>query len=204
VVDALLNGDRVAVRESASRLVTTEGSSRATVVADLLQPALHQIGDLWYRGVIGVAEEHRATAIVESVLEGLPPTPSGNPVPPGSRCLLTSVGTEQHRLGLRALALTLEDDGWSVDHMSSPLPLPELLRWVRDRRPQVVGLSAGYLPSLRHIRLAIGELRREGPRVLVGGAAFTRVPLLWKRLGADAHAGDARMAAVLMRRLLRA
>lgn len=202
VVDALLRGDRAAVRESTSRL-SAMGSSRAAVVADLLQPALHEIGDLWYRGRVGVAEEHRATAIVESVLEDLGPTPSADPVPPGSRCLLASVGVEQHRLGLRALALALEDDGWSVDHMSSCLPVPELLRYVREHRPQVVGLSAGYLPSLRHLQLAIRGLTAERLPVLVGGAAFSRVPTLWRRLGADASAADARIASVLMRRLLR-
>jgi MerR family transcriptional regulator, light-induced transcriptional regulator len=201
VVEALLRGDRATVHESASRLLAT-GFSRAAVVADLLQPSLHEIGDLWYRGRVGVAEEHRATAIVESVLEDLPPTPTADPVPPGSRCLLASVGTEQHRLGLRALALTLEDDGWSVDHMSSSLPVPELLRYVRGHPPQVIGLSAGYLPSLRHIQLAIRELKEERRSVIVGGAAFSRVPMLWRRLGADAHAGDGRIAAVLMRRLL--
>ena len=173
------------------------------MVADLLQPGLHEIGDLWYRGRVGVADEHRATAIVESVLEELLPTPSADPVPLGSRCLLASVGTEQHRLGLRALALALEDDGWSVDHMSSCLPVPELLGYVREHRPQVVGLSAGYLPSLRHIELALRGLREERLPVMVGGAAFSRVPTLWRRLGADAHAADARIAVVLMRRLLR-
>jgi methanogenic corrinoid protein MtbC1 len=203
MVEALLRGDRPSVRECTSTFAVTAGASRAFVVADLLQPALHEIGELWYRGRVGVAEEHRATAIVEAVLEDLPPTPSPSPVPPGSRCLLASVGTEQHRLGLRALALTLEDDGWSVEHMSSSLPVPELLRYARDRRPQMVGLSAGYLPSLRDIRLAVGELTGDGVRVMVGGAAFSRVPLLWKRLGADGHAADARIASVLMRRLLR-
>lgn len=203
LVDALLRGDRTTVRDATSRFEAATGSSRAAIVADLLQPAQHQIGELWYRGQIGVAEEHRATAIVETILEGLDPTPSSDPVAPGSRCLLATVGTEQHRLGLRALGLVLEDEGWSVDHMSSSLPQSELLRYVRLERPQVVGLSASYLPSLRDIQLAVGALRGEGVRVIVGGPAFARVPLLWKRLGADDHAGDARVAAVLMRRLLR-
>jgi len=204
VVEALLRGDRTAAREVTSRFVAATGATRAAVIADLLQPAQHEIGELWYRGQIGVAEEHRATAIVETVLEGLAPTPSSDPVGPGSRCLLATVGTEQHRLGLRALELILEDDGWSVDHMSSPLPLPELLRYARREQPDVVCLSAAYLPSLRDIQLAVQALKAERLRVMVGGPAFIRVPLLWKRVGADAHAGDGRIATVLMRRLLKA
>jgi MerR family transcriptional regulator, light-induced transcriptional regulator len=204
VVQALLRGDRAAAREATARFVAATGASRAAVIADLLQPAQHEIGELWYRGQIGVAEEHRATAIVEAVLEDLPPTPSSDPVAPGSRCLLATVGTEQHRLGLRALELVLEDDGWSVDRMSSPLPLPELLRHARRERPDVVCLSAAYLPSLRDMQLAVAALKAERLRVIVGGPAFVRVPLLWKRIGADAHAGDGRVATVLMRRLLRA
>ena len=82
--------------------------------------------------------------------------------------------------------------------------LPELLRHARRERPDVVCLSAAYLPSLRDIQLAVGALRAERLRVMVGGPAFVRVPLLWKRVGADAHAGDGRIATVVMRRLLTA
>jgi methanogenic corrinoid protein MtbC1 len=203
VVEALLRGDRTAAREATSRFVAATGAVRAAVIADVLQPAQHEIGELWYRGQIGVAEEHRATAIVEGVLESLPPTPSPNPVVPGSRCLLATVGTEQHSLGLRALEIILEDDGWSVARMSSPLPLSELLRYARRERPDVVCLSAAYLPSLRDIQRAVGALKAEGRRVMVGGPAFIRMPLLWKKVGADAHAGDGRIATVLMRRLLK-
>ena len=34
--------------------------SRTAVFADLLQPAQYEIGELWYRGEIGIEAEHRA------------------------------------------------------------------------------------------------------------------------------------------------
>ena len=38
--------------------------------------------------------------------------------------------------------------------------------------------------------------------VLVGGAAFNRVPGLWRRLGADGHGVDARVSLVVARKLI--
>ena len=114
LVEALVSGD-----ESRSRAIARESlsaaKSRTDVFADLIQPAQYEIGELWYSGRIGVAIEHRATAIVEAVVEDLEPTPSAHPVRPGTSCVLAAVGDEQHVVGLRVLQLALEDDGWLVE-----------------------------------------------------------------------------------------
>src|SRR3981081_1486410 len=88
-------------------------NSRTSVFADLIHPAAHQIGELWYLGQIGVAVEHGATAMATPVIEELPPPPPARPVRTGTSCLLAAVGQEQHVIGLRVLQLALEDDGWS-------------------------------------------------------------------------------------------
>lgn len=200
-LDALLAGDRARALVLSSDALALLGS-RVAVFSDLLQPAQHEIGELWYEGRIGVADEHRATSIVEAVASSLPPTPSPDPVPRGSRCLLAALGEEQHVLGLKVLKLALEDEGWTTPWLGARTPLHEVVDAVRARPPRVVALSAAYLPAVEPLKVAIGTLKAMGPRVLVGGAAFNRIPDLWVRLGADGHGSDARVTLVLARRML--
>lgn len=200
LVEALVDGD-----ESRSRAIAVESlravGKRRDLFADLIQPAQYEIGELWYSGRIGVAVEHRATAIVEGIVAGLHPTPSSRPVKPGTSCVLAAMGDEQHVLGLRLLQLALEDDGWSVEQLGGRTPVQELVDFVARRRMALVGLSASYLPSIRTISRTVEQVKARRIPVLVGGAAFNRMPGLWRRVGADAHGVDARVSVVLARRL---
>jgi methanogenic corrinoid protein MtbC1 len=183
--------------------VRARAGSRLAVFVDLLQPAQYEIGELWYRGEIRVDDEHRATAVVARVTEALPPSPSERPVPPGAHCLMAAMGEEQHVLGLRQLRLAFEDDGWPVTVMGPRVQAEALAERVRDTRPSVVCVSAGYLPAPAPVRRAIETVRALGVPVLVGGPAFNRSPGLWRQVGADDHGPDARVALVLARRRLR-
>ena len=202
LVEALLDGDQTraaAIVAAGSRLVRT----RTAVFADLIQPAQYAIGELWYAGRISVAIEHRATGLAESIVRRLDPTPSARPVRPGTTCILAAVDDEEHVFGLRLLQLALEDDGWVVEQLGGRTPVDELMAFVGGRSVAFVGLSASYLPSVRAMRQAIQGLQAQGARVLVGGAAFNRVPGLWDRVGADGYGPDARVGVVLARRLAR-
>jgi methanogenic corrinoid protein MtbC1 len=201
-VKALLDGDQPLARDLARRTQDLS-RSRVEVFADLVQPAMTAIGELWYRGTVPPAVEHQATTIVERIVEDLPPEPGASLVAEGSTCLLAALYQEEHGIGLKLLAMALEDDGWSVKPMGCAVPPAELLAATRATRPQVVGLSASYLPSTRVMRDAIAALKALCPAVLVGGQAFNRVPDLWQRLGANGYGIDARVGAVMARRLLR-
>lgn len=202
LAEALLRGDVDDASDLAHRFLARVGS-RVAVFADLLQPALHQVGDLWYRGRIGIDDEHRAAVTLDGVVERLPATPSASQVPAGCRCLLTVIPGERHTLGLAMLALAFEDDGWEVelvDPECSPMDIPDLVERIR---PRLVAISATYLPSAQVLAQVIGGTRRLSVPVLVGGAAFNRSGDLWRRVGASAWGADVRIGTVLARRLTR-
>ena len=200
LVDALLKGDRPAAGDLVDAFLAP-GLPRSTVISELLQPAQERIGELWYEGVIEVADEHRATGVVEDLLNRLAPTRSVRPVAQGTTCILAAVGDEQHVIGLRALRLVLEDDGWTCEYLGAMTPAAELVRADRLIRPRVVLLTAAYLPSTEELADVIARLKKRGSLVLVGGAAVARVGGLWRRLGADGFGPDARVAQYLARRM---
>jgi len=180
--------------------VFAETRSRVALFADVIHPAQYEIGDLWYRGEISIADEHRATAIVEEITSAIPPTPAQGRAPRG-RCVLAAVGSEQHVVGLRLLAAALEDDGWTVIMLGGRTPSVDLADVVKKERPKFVGLSAGYLPRPDALKTTIEEVKKLRVPVLVGGPAFNRNPSLWSKLGADGHGSDVRVAVALARRI---
>jgi MerR family transcriptional regulator, light-induced transcriptional regulator len=202
LAEAMLRGEVGEAGGLAEQFLARVGS-RVGLFADLVQPAQYRVGDLWYRGQVGIGDEHRAACVLEHVVGLLPPTPSPSPVPAGSRCLLTVMPGERHTLGLWMFALALEDEGWEVellDHDCQPEDVPGL---VERARPRLVGLSAGCLPSVQRMAQVVGGIRELSVPVLVGGAAFNRTGDLWRRVGASAHGADPRIGTVLARRLVR-
>jgi methanogenic corrinoid protein MtbC1 len=178
--------------------------TRMAVFADLLQPALYEIGEIWYQGRIKLDDERWAATLVERLVGHLPPTPTRSPVPKGSRCLLALLPGDRHVLGLRMFALVLEDEGWEVEVVDvDDVDSSNLVALAERVRPQLVGLSAGHLPFPRMAGQVVGAIRALGIPVLVGGTAFNRSAELWRRVGASGHGADARVGAVLARRVVR-
>ena len=198
-VELLRKGDKAEAAAYVGEVFTKTGS-RLALFADLVHPAQYEIGDLWYRGEVSIAEEHRATAMVEEITLALPPTPAQGRSPRG-KCVLAAVGSEQHVVGLRLLGAALEDDGWTVTMLGGRTPATGLAEMVRQIRPKFVGLSAGYLPQPAALKATIDELKALRLPVLVGGPAFNRNASLWTKVGADGHGTDVRVAVALARRI---
>lgn len=197
---ALLQDDRAAAIRIAHEELKALGS-RAAVFAELIHPAQYEIGELWYQGKIGIADEHRATAIVETIVDRLPATAEPSPAT-GQTCVLVAVGAEEHVVGLHMLAASLKDDGWSVMILGKRASAEQRLEVVKRVRPQLVCISAGYLPDIGEVKQTVRMVKARGIPVMVGGAAFNRNPGLVERVGADAHGQDVRVALTLARRLI--
>jgi 5-methyltetrahydrofolate--homocysteine methyltransferase len=202
LAEAMLRGDADTAGDLAEQFLARAGS-RLAVFADLVQPAQAEVGDLWYRGQACITDERRAAEVLQGLVAMLPPTPSRHRMPTGSRCLLTVLPGERHTLGPGMFALVLEDEGWEVDLLDNDCEPDDMPDLVERTRPRLVGLSAGYLPSVQRMAQVVAAIRALAVPVLVGGGAFNRAGDLWRRVGASAYGPDPRMGAVLARRLAR-
>jgi methanogenic corrinoid protein MtbC1 len=199
-VDALLAEDARAAFRVADGFLERAGS-RVAVFADLFQPAMQRVAELWYQGRIGSAEEGGAAYLMAAAAERLPPTPAASPVPTQSRCLLVVPPGERHTIGLRLFTLALEDEGWAPRVVVEEDWLQVLMVLTSESTPRFVGLTAGYLASRAGLTQAVSAISCRGLPVLVGGSAFNRWPELWRQLGASGHGTDARVGVVLARRI---
>jgi MerR family transcriptional regulator, light-induced transcriptional regulator len=91
-----------------------------TVLAEVVIPYLHELGDGWERGEVTVSQEHFASALIRGRLLGLA---RGWGSGLGPHALLACPAGELHDLGLIAFGLALHARGWRITYLGQDTPL---------------------------------------------------------------------------------
>lgn len=202
-LQALLAGDR----QSASRRVLDavgQGVPVRDVYLRVLQPCQREIGRLWQMNRLSVAQEHYCTAATQLVMSQLYPYIfSGERR--GRTLVATCVAGDLHEIGVRMVSDFFEMDGWDTFYLGASTPTPSVLQTVKERRADVLLVSATITSHVRAVAGLVEAVRAHfGDRVkiLVGGYPFNVDPDLWRRVGADACAGDAEEAIAVATRLV--
>jgi methanogenic corrinoid protein MtbC1 len=153
------------------------GMSLPVLYQDVIAPAMHELGRLWLRGAITVADEHLATALTHRVLGALrAPAFAGQALEqdsPKPRAMLAAVQGEEHALGLRMAADLLEDAGCQAIYLGADVPTEALMQAIKAFSPDLLGLSA-TMPELGAVlEDTVAGVRGKYPTlsVLVGGQA---------------------------------
>jgi methanogenic corrinoid protein MtbC1 len=172
-----------------------EGMDARTLYLQVFQPAMHEIGRLWQENRITVADEHLATAITQLAMSRLYEQLFGDRVDAGPLLVAACAEHERHELGLQMVCDLLELDGWDTIFLGASVPVEDLVEMVKERRPEVVALSASITPHLARVREAVAAIRQAmpagGPVIAIGGRAFAGDAALAERMGADLTAKDA-------------
>ena len=200
---AIADGD-AALAHAVVGMALKDGAGEARILLEILWPAQAEIGERWHNGEINVAQEHLATTITLGVLDALRSrrTPRERI---GLRVVLTPLDGDQHSIGGRFVAEFFAMDGWDVDFLGEGTPPGDLARFARDRRPDLVALSAtmpNYRQRVRETVRALRALGDSAPKVLLGGQALVGSSVTADELGCDAVAHDATEAVSEGRRLL--
>ena len=135
---ALLNGDRKGCDAVVTDLANS-GTDVRVIYVDLLQRAMYAVGELWEANRISVAKEHLATAITEGAMSLLYPRIfSGSRI--GRSAVVSCVANEYHQIGGKMVADIFELNGWDGFFLGANTPEAELLAFVQERKPDVLGL----------------------------------------------------------------
>lgn len=175
-LDALRANDAAGAYRVASRALA-EGMSPATLYQSVITPAMHELGRLWEKGAITIADERLATVLTHQVLGALrPPAFADQDFEADStkpRAMLAAVQGEQHALGLRMAADLLEDLGFQTLYLGADVPTEALLLAVEELSPDLLGLSATMPESTPRLEDTVSRMSGAHPRlsVMVGGQA---------------------------------
>ena len=157
------------------------------VLADVVVPFLHDLGDRWERGEASVAQEHFAASVVRGRMLGLA---RGWGLGVGPIALVACLAGEQHDLGALAFALALRSRGWRISYFGADTPLGTIKHAADVLEPHLVVVAAvtdeRVRPVARELEALAGEFR-----VALGGAAAHTAQLTADvlRLGGDPVAG---------------
>jgi MerR family transcriptional regulator, light-induced transcriptional regulator len=192
---AVLEGDS---RKATDRVLAEVESGLAVESAylDVLVPAQREVGRLWHAGELGIIEEHVVTYTTERLMALLAHRAERAPAN-GRTVLCAAVTGNVHDIAVRVLADFFDISGWRTVHLGANVPTPELATALQYFDGELLVLSAALSVQLPTVAEAIAAVRRiEGRKVqvMVGGLAFNDTPDIWRRLGADGYAPDARAA----------
>jgi methanogenic corrinoid protein MtbC1 len=203
-LEAVLAGKR----REAHHLVIEQaraGISVAELYDKILQPALSEIGRMWHRGEISVADEHFATATTQALLGELRPY-FRKAETRSVTVVLAAVSGDFHDVGLRMVADCFEMAGWQVFFLGANMPADDIVEYLDQHPANVLALSASTCLLVRQAGELVEIVRtchpRGGLKIIVGGSPFELIPDLWKELGADGCAHRVTEAVELANRLV--
>jgi excisionase family DNA binding protein len=172
--DALLAGSET---EAGNILINAnlQGAPLAEIFDNLVCPALHEVGELWFDGEINIAQEHLATRAAYNAIYKLRETV---PVSETSDELAFCCAIEGdfHELPTHFAQISLENEGWDVMNFGANTPLYSLTDEILYHLPEVTCISAAIISDYDRLARDYKEFRaRIGKSkipVVLGGRAF--------------------------------
>ncbi len=118
----------------------------ASVVYDeVLAPVMQEVGELWARGALTIAQEHLVTHMVETSLRRALTLVQAAPSQPVA--LLACFPEDQHSLPLYGIALHAAAHGYRCVLLGQRTPASAVAQAVREFHPAWVGLSCTIAPE---------------------------------------------------------
>ena len=198
LLDALLAGDAKAVRQQNARLLAG-GATVADLCDFLYGPTLTHIGVLWIDHKITVAEEHRASRIVEAVLDHTA-AGTGKPGPRVGNVVVAAPVGDRHSLAPHMVAAGLHAEGFRVSYLGADLPVAEIVQMAEREQADLVAISC-CVAERAGLSELLAQLNAAQFRTLVGGTGIGKSEAL--TLGATRYGASINEAQVLARELAR-
>jgi methanogenic corrinoid protein MtbC1 len=200
----LLNAEK----ESAYKLIMgllDKGTSIKDIYLQIFEPVQKELGVLWQKGKITVAQEHYSTAVTQMIMssfyEYLFEVEKSNNIFVGA-----CTRGELHEIGLLMISDLLELNGWNTYYLGANVPGDSIVDILVEKEADVIGLSATMSYNLSEARKIIELIKSSKEckdlKIIVGGNAFNDSEKIWKKTGADYFAIGAEEAVSLICKML--
>jgi len=203
-LQALLDGERERARQLVTRAVD-DGHDVRDIYLEVFQRTQYEVGRLWQTNRISVAQEHYCTAATQLIMSSLYPRIFSS-TKTGRTLVAVCVEGDLHEIGARIVADFFEMEGWDTFYLGANTPTRGVVEAVIRHAADVLGISATMTFHVRAVAEVIRTVRASEAcrrvRILVGGYPFNVDRELWRRVGADGSAHDARAAVALANRLV--
>lgn len=174
--DNLINFNEVAATDQINRLVT--GSiDVVAILENLISPVLREIGEGWQRGEISISQEHRATRLIQRIIDSIDVARRGRP---HGRVIVTTPSNENHELPATMASAALKADHWTVINLGARVPSHDLVDFAIKERADLVVLSVTISDHLAEAKETAAKLSSVKIPCIVGGTGVSLRELLKK------------------------
>lgn len=187
---------------------TAEKTGYFTAINTLLEPVLIEIGELWSKEKLSLAQGYVAAKITEDVLlkalesKEWQMISERNQVP----VVLANIEDDFHSLGRKMIGTFLRATGWQVHDLGNDITAPEIIDAAVAFKAPIVGVSAMMYTSALNIKKVRDEINsrqlQDKIKLAVGGAIFKVRPELVGEVGGDGTAASATQVPELFNQLL--
>lgn len=187
LLQAMINADRSGASRIVDQILAT-GLEPRLIIADILDPAIVQLGRLWQEETMSLAQNFVASKIAEDTLLRCVPV---NDVPAKAKgtAVIGNIEDDFHSLGRKTVGLFLSAAGWEVHDLGNDVPAEELLEKALEVNARVIGASAMMQTTALNIRKLRKLIDDRGLtsriKLAVGGAVFNWRPELVAEVGGD-------------------
>ncbi|NVJ27287.1 MULTISPECIES: methionine synthase [Myxococcus] len=141
-----------------------------------LMKGMDEVGRLFAANELIVAEVLQSAESMKAAVGFLEPHMSSAQAAMRGKIVLATVKGDVHDIGKNLVEIILANNGFHVVNLGIKVPPEQLVKAVREHKPDIVGLSGLLVKSAHQMVATAEDLRRAGVDVpiLVGGAALSR------------------------------
>jgi 5-methyltetrahydrofolate--homocysteine methyltransferase len=200
---AIVNGDAAAA-VAETRKMLAEGTDAVRIVSEGISPAMAEVGHLFEECEYFVPELLISARATKEIFQHLRPVLVETGAKPKGHVVLGTVQGDLHDIGKNLVAAMLEGGGFEVTDLGVDVPPQKFIAAVREKRAEIVGLSALLTTTMPAMKTAIDAFCSAGIRdqikVMVGGAPVTKSYA--ESIGADGYGENAAASVQLALRLI--
>lgn len=141
-----------------------------------LMKGMGEVGRLFNSNQLIVAEVLQSAEVMKAAVSFLEPFMERKEAGLKGKILLATVKGDVHDIGKNLVEIVLANNGYQVVNLGIKVPPDQLIRAVREEKPDAVGLSGLLVKSAQQMVVTAQDMKVAGIDVplMVGGAALTR------------------------------
>jgi methylmalonyl-CoA mutase cobalamin-binding domain/chain len=177
-------------------------------INDILEPVLNEIGELWSREEISLAQGYLSAKITEDILLNAAQSADWQTQTLNKKIpvVLANIEDDFHSLGRKMVGVFLTAAGWEVHDMGNDVPAEDIINKALEVNAPIIGISAMMYSAAQNIKKVRDELNRlnlqDKIKMAVGGAIFKIRPSMLEEVGGDGTTASATRAPQLFSELL--
>ncbi|MGQ9555263.1 MAG: corrinoid protein [Anaerolineae bacterium] len=200
---ALINGNAPKTKELTQKALDA-GNKPDKILNESLIVGMNEVGRRFKNNEFYVPEVLIAARAMHAAMAVLKPLLAESDVQAAGKVAIGTVKGDLHDIGKNLVAMMLEGAGFEVIDMGVDVSPEKFLNVVKERKPNIVALSALLTTTMPSMKATIEALKEGGVRdqvkVMIGGAPVTQ--RYANEIGADGYAPDAASAVDTARALL--